>query len=42
MESLGKGILDYPGQIAARFDQVGFWYKLPGLHFMDHIHYIYG
>ena len=41
-DPLREGILDHPGQVAARFDQVGFRNELPGLHLMDHIHYLYG
>ena len=41
-DALCEGILDHPWQVAARFDQVGFWYELPFLHLMDHIHYLYG
>ena len=40
-DPLREGILDHPGQVAARFDQVGFRYELPGLHLMDHIHHLY-
>ena len=40
-EPLGERTLDQSGQVAARFDQVGFRYQFPGLHLVDHIHDLY-
>src|SRR5450759_5523250 len=41
-EPLFESVLHNPGKVAARFNQVGFWNQLPGLHLMDHIHNLYG